>query len=128
MLTVNLSLGGRAKNLDVYSEYFEMPYLESTRMFYEAKSASYLATHGVREYMEWAHSKLMEENDKGERYLENSCSVSKVCTLYIDTQSCPLLNGNVLYIPSITLIGYANISNNNEWATPGFYCMSVSTS
>ena len=58
--------------LQIYLEYFEKAYLDSTREFYTASGQQCLAENGVQNYMRYAYSKINEEQRRAERYLETS--------------------------------------------------------
>lgn len=65
--------------LQIYREYFERAYIETTESFYKAKAPEYLEQHGVQNYMRYADIKLREEELRAQKYLEtNSGSVQMV--------------------------------------------------
>ena len=55
--------------LDVYRWYFEKPFLESTRTFYELESNAFVAENSVVEYMKKAETRLEEEKNRVGMYL-----------------------------------------------------------
>lgn len=62
--------------LQIYRDYFERAYIETTEAFYKAKAPEYLELHGVQNYMRYADLKLREEEIRAQKYLEtNSDSV-----------------------------------------------------
>lgn len=62
--------------LQIYRDYFERAYIETTEAFYKAKAPEYLEHHGVQNYMRYADMKLREEEVRAQKYLEtNSGSV-----------------------------------------------------
>lgn len=65
--------------LQIYREYFEKAYVDTTEAFYKAKASEYLELHGVQNYMRYADIKLREEEVRAQKYLEtNSGSVQMV--------------------------------------------------
>lgn len=78
--SVNLGLCS-ADRLKIYTENFEKAYIDSTVQYYMASAPEYLANYGVQAYMEYAHTKLLDEEERAKKYLETSqdCpSVEKV--------------------------------------------------
>jgi cullin 1 len=57
--------------LDVYRQYFEMPFLEATSAYYSRESKQFLAENSVVEYMKKAEERLDEEKQRVEMYLLN---------------------------------------------------------
>lgn len=55
--------------LEVYKLYFEAPYLESTKQYYQNESKQFLAENSVVEYMKKAEVRLNEEKDHVPLYL-----------------------------------------------------------
>ena len=55
--------------LDVYKEHFELPFLDSTEIYYKHESESFVASHSVSDYLKKAEERLKEEEDRVERYL-----------------------------------------------------------
>ncbi|KAF6038016.1 Cul5 [Bugula neritina] len=78
---VNLSSEQSQNILGIYEENFEKAYLEHTEQFYEVKAPEFLAEHGVKEYMLYAQSKLMEEEIRAKRYLETRAGCESVTKL-----------------------------------------------
>ena len=79
-IVVNLGSGNEDK-LKIYVDNFEKAYIDSASQYYMTQAPEYLATHGVKDYMVYAHSKLIDEEERARKYLETSqdCdSVSKV--------------------------------------------------
>lgn len=66
--------------LAIYKENFEKAYVESTEAFYKLKAAQYLEANGVQNYMRYAESKLREEEQRANKYLE-PCSIPLVFSL-----------------------------------------------
>ncbi|KAH6912520.1 Cullin-1 [Coprinopsis sp. MPI-PUGE-AT-0042] len=58
--------------LDVYREHFEMPFLDSTEIYYKHESEGFLASNSVSDYLKKAEERLREEEDRVERYLNTS--------------------------------------------------------
>nr|CAD7256069.1 unnamed protein product [Timema shepardi] len=61
--------------LQIYRDNFEKAYIASTESFYKMKAPQYLQVNGVQSYMRYADSKLREEEQRAQKYLE-SCSGS----------------------------------------------------
>jgi len=80
-VAVNLSSEQSQNILGIYEENFEKAYLEHTEQFYEVKAPEFLAEHGVKEYMLYAQSKLMEEEIRAKRYLETRAGCESVTKL-----------------------------------------------
>ena len=59
-------------SLDIYSEYFESPFLENTKLFYDKEGIKQFESNTVPNYLKYIESKLQEENDRVRNYLENS--------------------------------------------------------
>ena len=74
--TVNLCSNSEDK-LTIYMENFEKAYIDSTEAFYKLKAPQYLEINGVQNYMRYAESKLREEEQRANKYLEN-CSIATV--------------------------------------------------
>ena len=65
--------------LNIYTENFETAYIQSTEAFYKLKAPQYLEVNGVQNYMRYAESKLREEEQRANKYLEPS-SIATVST------------------------------------------------
>lgn len=57
--------------LQIYRENFEKAYIDATEAFYREKAPEYLEANGVQNYMRYADQKLKEEEQRGQKYLEN---------------------------------------------------------
>lgn len=57
--------------LDVYRFHFEKPFLEATRVFYEAESKQFVAENSIVEYMKKAEARLEEEEERVNMYLHS---------------------------------------------------------
>ncbi|OWP05543.1 cullin [Marssonina coronariae] len=55
--------------LDVYRFNFEKPFLEATRLFYQAESKEFVAANTIVEYMKKAETRLDEEEERVNMYL-----------------------------------------------------------
>ncbi|KAG6890794.1 hypothetical protein C0995_003227 [Termitomyces sp. Mi166 len=58
--------------LDVYREYFEIPFLKATTAYYRKESKEFLENHSVSDYLKKVEMRLKEEEDRVERYLITS--------------------------------------------------------
>ncbi|KAK6108277.1 Cullin-5 [Brugia pahangi] len=76
-------------SLAVYKDNFERAYVDDTERFYKFRAPQVLASEGVQSYMMYADTKLVEEEARGRRYLENTAdSVKKVCDLHALVERC----------------------------------------
>jgi cullin 1 len=55
--------------LDVYRFNFEKPFLEATKVFYQAESKQFVAENSIVEYMKKAETRLDEEEERVNMYL-----------------------------------------------------------
>ncbi|KAK2630594.1 hypothetical protein QTJ16_001414 [Diplocarpon rosae] len=55
--------------LDVYRFNFEKPFLEATKLFYQAESKEFVAANTIVEYMKKAETRLDEEEERVNMYL-----------------------------------------------------------
>lgn len=55
--------------LDVYKEFFEVPFLKATAEYYDNESKQFLAENSVVEYMKKAETRLSEEKERVNLYL-----------------------------------------------------------
>uniref|UniRef100_A0A7E4ZYY5 Cullin-5 n=1 Tax=Panagrellus redivivus TaxID=6233 RepID=A0A7E4ZYY5_PANRE len=58
--------------LDLYTREFEAAYLDATATFYRARAADMLEKNGILSYIAYADSKLQEEQQRAEKYLDKS--------------------------------------------------------
>ena len=65
---VNLSSNADDK-LQIYRENFERAYIDATEAFYRVQAPDYLRENGVQNYMQYADSKLREEELRATKYL-----------------------------------------------------------
>jgi cullin 1 len=56
-------------NLEVYRQFFEVPFLNATSQYYATESEKFLAENNVVEYMKKAEIRLVEEKDRVDLYL-----------------------------------------------------------
>ncbi|GAB7349008.1 hypothetical protein MBLNU459_g7981t3 [Dothideomycetes sp. NU459] len=79
--------------LDVYRQYFEKPYLESTQKYYANESRQFLAENTVVEYMKKAEQRLDEEKDRVPLYLLNEimAPLMKCCEQALIAEHCTIL-------------------------------------
>jgi cullin 1 len=69
------------KTLDSYKKYFEEPFIQGTRTYYQHESDSFLQNNSVVEYMVKAEKRLKEEESRVALYLDESTMQSLVkCT------------------------------------------------
>lgn len=57
-------------SLGIYSERFEIRFLEATRTFYDKEAAHYMAETDVADYLKHVECRLVEENDRVLHYLD----------------------------------------------------------
>ncbi|EAA65587.1 conserved hypothetical protein [Aspergillus nidulans FGSC A4] len=60
--------------LEIYRYYFQRPFLEATRIYYEDESRQFVADNSVVEYMKKAEIRLEEEKARVGLYLNNDIS------------------------------------------------------
>jgi cullin 1 len=60
--------------LEIYRYYFQRPFLEATRVYYEDESRQFVADNSVVEYMKKAEIRLEEEKARVGLYLNNDIS------------------------------------------------------
>ncbi|KAF9445053.1 Cullin repeat-containing protein [Macrolepiota fuliginosa MF-IS2] len=58
--------------VDVYCDEFEVAFLQAAKIYYEAKSAAFLASHSISDYFKWVEGCLKEEEARVERYLHTN--------------------------------------------------------
>jgi len=63
--------------INIIINHHHHPYIDSTEAFYKLKAPQYLEVNGVQNYMRYAESKLREEEQRANKYLE-SCSIATV--------------------------------------------------
>ena len=80
-------------NLDVYRQFFEKPYLESTKQYYANESRQFLAENTVVEYMKKAEQRLEEEKERVPMYLlsEIMSPLMKTCEEALIASHCGIL-------------------------------------
>ncbi|KAF1345256.1 Cullin [Delphinella strobiligena] len=80
-------------NLDVYRQFFEKPYLESTKQYYANESRQFLAENSVVEYMKKAEQRLEEEKERVPMYLLNEIMspLMKCCEEALIAEHCGIL-------------------------------------
>lgn len=60
------------KTLDIYKKYFEEPFLQNTKTYYQDESERFLSKHSVVDYMRKAEVRLKEEEARVNMYLDES--------------------------------------------------------
>ncbi|KAL2148572.1 hypothetical protein VTH82DRAFT_2126 [Thermothelomyces myriococcoides] len=67
--------------LAVYREYFERPFIDATKVFYQNESSQFVAENSVVEYMKKAEARLNEEEERVKLYLhpEIAIPLRKAC-------------------------------------------------
>ena len=58
--------------LDVYRDYFQTQFLDSTFHYYRVESEAYVASNSISDYMKKAEDRLQEEADRVNLYLHDS--------------------------------------------------------
>lgn len=79
--------------LIVYQFYFEKPFIEATRAFYEDESRRFVAENSVVEYMKKAESRLEEERARVDLYLHPDIlkNLTETCLDVLVSEHSPLL-------------------------------------
>ncbi|KAK5135672.1 hypothetical protein LTR08_004973 [Meristemomyces frigidus] len=80
-------------NLEVYRQYFEKPYIESTQKYYDSESKTFLAENAVVDYMKKAERRLDEERERVPLYLlpEIMTPLMKCCETALIAAHAPLM-------------------------------------
>jgi len=65
-------------NLEVYKEHFQGPFLAATEQFYRAESEAFVAENSISDYLKKAQARLVEEENRVERYLHSSTRKSLI--------------------------------------------------
>lgn len=80
-------------NLDVYRTEFQQPFLEATMEYYKTESATFVAHNSVTDYMKKAETRLMEEEDRVELYLQPATRLplAEICREQLVSSHGPLL-------------------------------------
>lgn len=74
-MTVSLGLDEadvQRANLDVYKEHFEQHFIRATQAYYSSESTAFLASNSVSDYMKKAETRLQEEADRVNLYLNDT--------------------------------------------------------
>lgn len=58
--------------LDVYHEFFEIPFIKATEAYYKTESAAFVTNNSVSDYLKKAEDRLSEEMDRINLYLNDS--------------------------------------------------------
>jgi cullin 1 len=61
--------------LDVYRFHFEKPFIDATKVFYQAESKQFVAENSVVEYMKKAEARLDEEEERVKMYLHQDIAL-----------------------------------------------------
>ncbi|PGH30694.1 Cullin 1 [[Emmonsia] crescens] len=79
--------------LVVYQFYFEKPFIEATRVYYENESKRFVAENSVVEYMKKAEARLDEERGRVDLYLHPDITknLTETCLDVLVTAHSPLL-------------------------------------
>ncbi|KAI9312820.1 Cullin [Dichotomocladium elegans] len=59
-------------NLDVYKDFFELPFIQGTEVYYTTESEKFITENSVPDYMKKADIRLAEEENRVEMYLHES--------------------------------------------------------
>ncbi|VDN51553.1 unnamed protein product [Dracunculus medinensis] len=59
-----------SNDISVYQLEFEKAYIECAEKYYKSNAPEVLETNGVKNYMTYADSRLLEEEERGHRYLD----------------------------------------------------------
>lgn len=83
----------KKSTLEVYKLYFEQPFLEATRKYYQAESKQFLSANTVVDYMEKAELRLDEEKERVGLYLHSEVlgPLMKACQQVLIADHAPLL-------------------------------------
>lgn len=80
-------------NLDVYRQYFELPFIDATKKYYQQESRDFLAENSVVDYMKKAERRLDEEKERVPLYLLNEIMqpLMKACEQVLIADHCNLM-------------------------------------
>ncbi|WFD01601.1 ubiquitin ligase (cullin) of SCF [Malassezia obtusa] len=94
-------------NLDVYRSEFQQAFLEATVEYYRTESTAFVAHNSVTDYMKKAETRLMEEEDRVELYLQPSTRrpLSEVCREQLVTSHAPMLWGQFKTLLENEMVG-----------------------
>ncbi|KAJ4228798.1 ubiquitin ligase (cullin) of SCF [Fusarium falciforme] len=81
--------------LDFYRFHFERPFLEATRLFYQAESKRLIAENSVVEYMKKAETRLDEEEERVRMYLhaDTANPLMRTCNQALIVDHSDILRG-----------------------------------
>jgi hypothetical protein len=85
----------REANLDIYRHYFEIPFLDATKKYYQNESKQFVADNGVVEYMKKAEAWLDEEDEHIKMYLGPNIAepLRRICNTALIVDHETLLRG-----------------------------------
>ncbi|KAK2751533.1 hypothetical protein FQN55_000254 [Onygenales sp. PD_40] len=93
-VSLGLDENDRSKStLVVYQFYFEKPFIEATRAYYEKESKQFVAENSVVEYMKKAEARLEEERQRVDLYLhpDITANLTNTCLDVLVTAHSSLL-------------------------------------
>lgn len=81
--------------LAIFHDYFNPPFLDATKKFYQNESKQFVAENGVAEYMKKAEARLDEEDERVKMYLHPDIVVplTKICNTALIGDHETLLRG-----------------------------------
>ncbi|KFY68064.1 hypothetical protein V496_01311 [Pseudogymnoascus sp. VKM F-4515 (FW-2607)] len=81
--------------LYIYRHYFETPFLDATKKFYQNESKQFVADNGVVEYMKRAEARLDEEEERVKMYLDPNIAepLRRICNTALIADHETLLRG-----------------------------------
>ena len=62
----------RERTLEIFKKYFENKFIEDTRTFYKVEAQQFLLNHSIIEYLKKVETRLNEERNRVDRYLDPS--------------------------------------------------------
>lgn len=62
------------QNLDVYNQYFQGVFIETTKHYYASESSKFVADNSVPDYMKKAEARIAEEESRVKLYLNDATS------------------------------------------------------
>lgn len=81
--------------LEIYRHYFETPFLDATKKFYQNESKQFVADNGVVEYIKKAEAWLYEEDERVKMYLDPNIAdpLRRICNTALIVDHETLLRG-----------------------------------
>ncbi|KAJ3045243.1 hypothetical protein HDV00_011115 [Rhizophlyctis rosea] len=79
--------------LDIYTQYFQGPFINATETYYKAESEAFITANTITDYMKKAETRLQEEEGRVQTYLHESTQkplISKCEDVLIRNHTAPM--------------------------------------